>query len=768
MKRTVTRLRQERARPDAGAGALLPVRERRSAGIGHAPEPSWSAQVGLIARGIGFTFVAAGSTGLLSLAFPEAQYGSSELAAIAATFALGVGVLLLALRSRWQTAGASGTVLALATATVSVGVYAGGAPGSGAPFFYLWVVPYAFALLPRSRAALQVLWMGLCFAAVLAIQIHRHPGIGSPGALAGMWFVALVTVCTVGMLVRALSRSLREVDRRFHRAFQDSQIGSAFVSTDGRWLEVNDSLARILGRDRADLIGRSLVELTAPIDRGATEEALRVAARGLVEYEKRYLRPDGEEVWVEVFASLITPEAGQPYLFAQYRDITAHKSDRDALAHQAVHDPLTGLFNRTLLLDRIETALARGDDIAVILLDLDGFKTVNDSLGHQIGDRVLTGLAPRLSAAIAPSDTLARLGGDEFVVLCERLHGPFDAVERANRLVAAIAEPVELGPGRTHALTASVGVAVADGRTTTAVELLRDADAAMYRAKARGRGFIELFDHTMRDQAIAHLQLEHDLQVAIEQHQFVLAYQPIVDTQTLQPVLFETLIRWDHPVRGRIGPDDFIQLAEETGLIAQIGEWVIDTACAQLASWQQASPHRSRIRLSVNVSAVQLARSGFVEHVAHAIRRTRITPGSLCVEITESVLLGDAAPTAAISGLKALGVEIMLDDFGTGYSALAYLTRYPIDTIKIDRSFIARLHDTGVSSAITKAILAIARELGLSAVAEGVETHEQLTLLRALSCPLVQGQGISHPLEADAVAGYLARGDVHLRLTRAG
>jgi diguanylate cyclase (GGDEF)-like protein/PAS domain S-box-containing protein len=645
---------------------------------------------------------------------------------------------------------------------VSLGVYAGGAPASGALLFYLWVIPFAFALLSQAQAALQVGWMGVCYGLVLAIQVHEHPGIGGSSELAGLWFIVVVTGLAVGLLVRALSRFLRDVDRRFQRAFQDSQIGAAFISTEGRWLEVNGALCQILARGREELIGTSLFEITAHEDREATVAAFAgvVEGKGFVEYEKRYLRPDGEIVWVEASGAVITPEVGTPFLFAQYRDVTAHRRDRDALAHQAVHDPLTALFNRTLLLERLERALARREAVAILLLDLDGFKTVNDSLGHHTGDEVLRDIAPRLAAAVAPGDTLARLGGDEFVVLCLGLSGPVEAIERARRLAAVVATPIELPTG-SYTLSASIGVATSEGRPDTAGTLLRDADAAMYSAKAKGRGRIERFDHMMRDEALARLRLEQDIQVALEGDQFTLEYQPIVDVDTLRPVAFETLLRWDHPARGRLAPEAFIPLAEETGLITPIGDWVIATACAQLAAWQAGAPGSGRLQLSVNVSPVQLSMAGFVERVARILRRSGITPGSLALEITESALFGDEAPAAALAELKALGVKIILDDFGTGSSSLASLTRFPIDTLKIDQTFIAPLDGTPQSATIAKTILAIARELLLDVVAEGVETRLQLDQLRVLGCPHIQGQVIAHPLLADDVPPYLAR---HSRL----
>jgi diguanylate cyclase (GGDEF)-like protein/PAS domain S-box-containing protein len=709
-----------------------------------------------LARSLGVAFAVAGSTGLLSLVFPAVAYGSPWLAGIVSALALAIGGALLTGALNGRPPLATQFVLAFATLLISAAVYAGGAPESGAMFFYLWVTPYAFALSTRRQAAAQGAWLALCSGAVLTIQERLHPGIGSIGELAGLWFIELATALAVGVLVLRLSRSLRDVDARFHRAFRGSQIGAAFVSTDVRWLEVNDALCRMLGRTADELIGRSLLDITAPDDRASTSVAVALATQGFAEDEKRYVKPNGDIVWVALSATVIRPETGAPYLFVQYKDITDHRRDRDALAHQAVHDPLTGLFNRTLLLDRLGTGLARGGAVGVILLDLDEFKLVNDSLGHRAGDDVLIALAQRLTVATAPTDTLARLGGDEFVVLCEGVSGPLDALDRASRLSSALSAPVELPTGR-HTLTASIGVATSRGPSDTAEILLADADAAMYRAKAAGRGRIEIFDHTMRDEAVARLQLEGDLQLAAQRGQFVLEYQPIVDTHTLRPVALEALIRWDHPDHGRMSPDSFIPVAEETGSIHQIGDWVIATACAQLAEWQRAQPGQPELQVSVNVSPMQLAADGFVNRVADLLRRSTIAPGTLCLEITETVLVAGDVPAAVLAALRALGIRILLDDFGTGYSSLAYLMRFPINTLKIDQAFVAELDGTSAHSAITKAILAIARELELGVVAEGVEKLDQLEQLRALGCPFVQGYAISKPMPATDVPVYLAQ-----------
>ncbi len=538
------------------------------------------------------------------------------------------------------------------------------------------------------------------------------------------------------------------------RAFRDSRVGAAFVSTDGRWLDVNDALCRMLGRSRAELVGHPLLEITPRGDRQATERALAEAVReGTTVLEKRYLRPGDEIVWVEISASVITPETGAPYLFGQYRDITAHRRDREALERQAAHDALTGLFNRAVLLERLAEALARGDGAALVVLDLDGFKVVNDSLGHRVGDEVLALVAPRLAATLGPGDTLARLGGDEFGVLCAGVVRPLEAVERARRLSAAVAEPVALSSGR-HTLSVSAGVVLIETAADTPEALLRDADAAMYRAKARGRGQIVLFEEAMRAEAVARLRDEDDLRTAIDERQFVLAYQPIVDTETLAPIALEALIRWNHPSRGQLAPEVFIPLAEETGLISEIGDWVLDTACGQLAAWQHESSRARGLQVTVNVSAVQLRDDAFSRRVASALRSSGIDPASLGIEITESAFMLDTT-ARAVGALQALGVKTLIDDFGTGYSSLAYLTRFPIDALKIDRAFVAGLVGGEQDAAVTKAIIAIASELELGVVAEGVENPRQLARLRALHCPTVQGFGISRPLRAEEVVGYL-------------
>ena len=713
-----------------------------------------------MARSLGALYLLAATTAGASLAFPNAKYSVPHVAWMVAGIAFVIGTLLLSGLFNEAPPRTFELVLALGTLLAAAGVYEGGSPSSGAQFFFLWLIPYAYAFFSMRQAALQTALMASSYAVVLAVQIHQHPELGPGGELAGMWLIAMVTVVVVGTLARRLSQSLRDVDQRFHRSFVDSPIGAAFVSnTDLAWLEVNDALARLLGREREELVGHSLLLITHPSDVKRSESIRRMLGEGTIEFEKRFIRPDGTVVWTAVSVSLITPEVGEPYQFSQFRDITQNKRDREALEHQAVHDPLTGLFNRTMLVDRLEMALERrqnsGKQVGVILLDLDQFKVVNDSLGHHVGDEVLSAIAPRLAAAARRGDTLSRFGGDEFVLLCDLLRDPMDAISRASELAAALSAPVELSSGR-YSVSASIGVAVSTGAGDTTSTLLRDADAAMYRAKAAGRGRVELFDNSMRDEAMARLQLESDLRGALGSGQFVLEYQPVVNAATGRPVGLEALVRWDHPTRGRLAPDRFIPLAEETGLIVEIGNWVLEQALTQLAAWQAAVPMDPPLSISVNVSSRQLAVQGLVEKMAHLLRELPLAPGTVGVELTESVLLDEGYPASTLQALRDLGVHILLDDFGTGYSSLAYLEKFPIDALKIDRSFVARLEEGKERGAVLQAIFAMASALGLEAIAEGVETAEQLRQLRDLGCRWVQGYVVARPMPVGKVLAFLA------------
>jgi diguanylate cyclase (GGDEF)-like protein/PAS domain S-box-containing protein len=450
-------------------------------------------------------------------------------------------------------------------------------------------------------------------------------------------------------------------------------------------------------------------------------------------------------------------------------DALQRQTTEDRIRHRALHDALTGLPNRVLFLDRLEHALARlrrrDTKAAILFLDFDRFKLINDNLGHQVGDELLAAAAPRLRQAVRASDTVARFGGDEFGILLEDISGEREAVETAERIASVFTRPFVLA-GSEHFVTTSIGIALAQGGELPE-ELIRDADAAMYRAKERGRARYELFDEVMRVRAIARLRVENDLRQALERDELGLVYQPLVSLIDRSIIGVEALLRWEHPRRGLILPSEFIPVAEEDGLIEPIGVWVLERACRQAADWHQLRPDAAPIGMSVNLSAVQVANRNFPGVVARVLRATGLDPASLSLEITESVMLRDAeSPTEALPALKALGLHLILDDFGTGYSSLGYLTRLPIDAVKIDRSFVNGLGTESRDSAITEAVIAMSNALSLQVIAEGVETTRQATELSRLGCGLAQGFLFSPPLPAAEITRLLEAGHGRLPAPR--
>jgi diguanylate cyclase (GGDEF)-like protein/PAS domain S-box-containing protein len=415
----------------------------------------------------------------------------------------------------------------------------------------------------------------------------------------------------------------------------------------------------------------------------------------------------------------------------------------EAAVHRALHDPMTGLPNRDLFSDRLALTLARarrgGPLPAVLIADLDQFKLINDSLGHQAGDELLRAVAPRLAAAVRETDTVARFGGDEFVVLCDGVGNEQQALELAKRLAAVLDEPLVVAGAPVY-ISASFGVAFANA-DSDAAGLLRDADAALYRAKARGRGRCELFDAPMRAQALARLEIETGLRVALGSDQLALHYQPLVDLESGRTLALEALMRWRHPVRGPVSPVEFIPVAEETGLIVPLGRWALNEACSLAASLGPDGPP-----VSVNLSARQLAYPGIVEDVGDALEGAGLPASRLWLELTETALFEEAdAPLPVLHELKALGVMLVLDDFGTGYSSLAYLQRFPLDALKIDRAFVAEMTGDPRAAALVEAIATMARSLGLTVVPEGIETPEQREALLTLGCRYGQGWLFGRP-----------------------
>jgi diguanylate cyclase (GGDEF)-like protein/PAS domain S-box-containing protein len=438
-------------------------------------------------------------------------------------------------------------------------------------------------------------------------------------------------------------------------------------------------------------------------------------------------------------------------------DAIQQRGTEDDIRYQALHDPLTGLPNRVLFMDRLGHALSRpGAEVAVVLLDIDNFKLVNDSLGHSAGDELLMEIAPRLQGALRPSDTIARLGGDEFVVLLEQISHARAATRVAERMVAAFEVPFQLSAGE-HFAKASLGIAIADESDSVPASLVRDADAAMYQAKSNGRGGFEVFDRAMRIRTVERLSLENDLRRALERDELRVEYQPIVSLQDGSITAVETLVRWQHPERGLVPPGDFIAVAEECGLIESIGRWVLEQACEQAAKWHAARPDARPLGISVNLSVRQLTQRDLEATVAQALARSGLEPSSLCLEITESVLLEEPdSVSEMITRVSRLGVRFVLDDFGTGYSSLAYLTRLPIDGLKVDRSFVEELARDERSTAITTAIVRMAQALSLEVTAEGVENERQARALAELRCELAQGFYFHRPLAAPAISELLA------------
>lgn len=440
-----------------------------------------------------------------------------------------------------------------------------------------------------------------------------------------------------------------------------------------------------------------------------------------------------------------------------------HEKTRE-LSHQALHDALTGLPNRALVLDRAEQMIGRstrhpGTLAGALFIDIDGFKHVNDNLGHAAGDQLLKTVGERLQSAVRDRDTVGRLGGDEFVVLVDTAGDEKTLDILADRLTEVLREPVELdGGGKLFAVTASIGVAF--GQYTSPDTLLRDADLALYAAKAAGKDRYALFDASMYEGAEGRLELEADLSVALQQDQFYLLYQPIFDLPSQGIVGVEALIRWEHPVRGMVPPDSFIPLAEDTGKIVEIGRWVLEEACRQAAVW---AAEGLELGIAVNVSAHQLARQGFAEDVRAALQRSGLEPSHLTLELTETTLMRDVgAACDSLKEVKKLGVRVAIDDFGTGYASLSQLQRMPVDILKIDRSFVAALNDGDQSRELLQAILGVGEALSLSVVAEGIEERRQMTMLEEMGCEMAQGFLMGKPGPAELIGELLKPGAVRL------
>ncbi len=567
-----------------------------------------------------------------------------------------------------------------------------------------------------------------------------------------------------------LLRTLQQREAWFRAVFEGSAMGIAVVDMEGRFIDANAAFLRMLGRTESELRRTPFSALNHPDDHAHEALLFRRLVSGEIssyQLEKRYLCADGSELPVRLTTSVVRDGDGRPRFGVMMVDDltrrTRAEEEREALEerlrHLALHDPLTGLPNRVLLAERMHEALAgsarEGGGCAVLCLDLDRFKNVNDSLGHGVGDELLRQVALRLAACAPPGATVARFGGDEFIFLL-RDAGREEALEVAARVREVLAAPLELGTYRTYT-TATIGIAVADGAGESVDELLRNADMAMYYAKGGGGTRCAVFDGSMHRAVVERLRLENDLRAALSRGELRLFFQPIVALETGAVVAAEALARWEHPVHGRVPPDRFITLAEDTGLIASLGAWVLDEAARQLAEWRATLPAAAQLEVSVNLSPRQLREPGLVEAVAATLGEHGLPAAALKLELTESSLVEDPAAAAGVlRALKKREVQVYLDDFGTGYSSLSTLHRLPLDALKIDRSFVAGM-DGGTTGAhkgaeIVRTIVALARSLGVRVVGEGVETSEQLAALRALGCDFAQGYLISPPLPPEEFA----------------
>jgi diguanylate cyclase (GGDEF)-like protein/PAS domain S-box-containing protein len=547
------------------------------------------------------------------------------------------------------------------------------------------------------------------------------------------------------------NRALDQARRRFHQAFQSAPTGMALVRLDdGRIVDANQSLAEMLRRDVNELVGCTLREFTHPDDVRAAQPHRARLELGIVDsfrIDQRYRRRDGEFIWARTRVST-TEDDGVMLAITHIEDVTEQRRAAEQLRYAARHDELTGLPNRSYLMHILEDRLATAelDAVVVLFVDLDQFKVVNDSLGHEVGDELIQVVSERLRSVLREDDVLARFGGDEFIVV---LTGePVDVAERLRR---AVHPPVVVGEHELF-VTASIGYSSNHEPGMSPNDLLRDADAAMYRAKARGRDCVEAFEVGGYETGVQALRTAGELRRGIERGEIVPYFQPIVDLESGRVLGYEVLARWLHPERGLLPPSEFMPLAEETGLLIELGAQILRDSLSQLAQWR-ASGHRfASCSVSVNVGTRQLIDPNFYDTVIEALAETGIDADSLWLEITETALLADVkAATVALRELRSLGLHLSVDDFGTGYSSLTYLKRFPVEAIKIDRSFVSGLGIEQEDSTIVEAVVRLGQALGLHVVAEGIESPLQLGRLRELGCDRGQGYLFGRPRPAALV-----------------
>ncbi len=587
---------------------------------------------------------------------------------------------------------------------------------------------------------------------MLASCIEADYQAGAAVALLLAVLVVLRQMLTVRQVVE-IDRARRQSEARFGWLVMNSSDLIMAVDSHRKIDYVSPSVKRLLGAGDGKLLGARLTDLAHPEDARAIEGLLDRAARSpgeRVSVEWRIRQGDGTWLPVETVATSGALDGDAPGVVLNTRDLQERKALEQKLTFQAFHDPLTRLANRSLFRERVEHALERrqSGDTSVLFIDLDNFKTINDSLGHAAGDHVLVETAHRLRSTLRAEDTAARLGGDEFAVLLEDADVTASA-RIAERIRSTLGVPFWV-MGQEVFISASIGIATREPGDT-ATELLRNADVAMYTAKTKGKARFEIFEARMHDAVVARLGLEAELRRAIDRREFVIHYQPIVKLETGEVIGAEALVRWQHPTRGMVPPLEFIPLAEETGLIVPLGGWILRQACRQLAEWQRLRGGGEPFVMNVNLSSRQLVRDVIADEVAAAVDESGIRASWLVLEVTETVLMADPVVAAtALGHIRDLGVRVALDDFGSGYSSLSHLRRFPIDIVKIDKSFVDDVASGGVESAIARSIIDLGRAMQIDTVAEGIELDEQAEMLRSLGCEFGQGFYFAKPLEPAA------------------
>lgn len=579
----------------------------------------------------------------------------------------------------------------------------------------------------------------------------------------------MVTIVDVSERKRT-ERALRDSEDKYRVLVEASDAYVLCLDREGRVTCANEQASQVLRIPLAELIGKTMHDIIAPEELADAHHAryIQVMETGHNLDVEDMIEAEGKTLW---FASTVVPlrdhtgEIAGVQVIA--RDVTSKRRAEIALRdreersrHEALHDPLTRLPNRLLFMDRLEMEVihtrqaATESRFAVLCLDLDRFKNINDSLGHSAGDRLLIEFSSRLHECIGPEDTLARLGGDEFAILLRSIHDASDAIRVADRVLSLLKQPFTLR-GHDVYVPTSVGIALSAASYERPEDVLRDADTAMYRAKQRGKGRYELFDAGMHAEAVALLTLENDLRRALERGEFQVYYQPVIDLRHGDITGFEALLRWNHPARGIVLPGEFIGCAEETGLIVPIGEWVLREACNQMHRWHEKYPISGRLTISVNLSGKQFSHPALI---GEALRDSALAPSSLKLEITESVIMEDPlAASKLLEQLQRQEVQSYVDDFGTGYSSLSYLHRFPMSALKIDRSFVTNIGPGGENAAIVQTIVTLAHNLGMSVIAEGVETAAQLEILQGMGCEYGQGFYFSRAVTASAAEVMIAR-----------